>query len=142
MQWIVSFEQFLSFTESLWMKDDETPYLEGGDNFWPSVASFEATRRFNPGHSHCPSRLSFSPRDGWEWVYTTTSHTRLEVKQAVFDHGRDLPAPKCTIDIPDGRCADGRIHYDDLMVVLGQKQPQKTPIAETPEQRRQRRKKS
>lgn len=98
--------------------------------FWAAVASFEASREFNPLMGGCGSDLAMDThgdRPGcMVWRYWTTSGTIIEAAESrnflkAPDAGYpgwrctgDLPEPAFMVTIPAERDQPGRYHYEQL----------------------------
>jgi hypothetical protein len=109
MKFTLTLEQFCVFSQWLW--NGAGAGFNTEENIWVQIAKKEAHRTFNEGHQYCGSKLQFSPQNGWEWSYTTTSGTDIYISQPVMGYGSDLPEIVIEVEIPGDRAQEGCFHF-------------------------------
>ncbi|NJS41246.1 hypothetical protein HC766_02585 [Candidatus Gracilibacteria bacterium] len=88
------------------------------EEFLEKIFETESRRTFDEGWDHCKSSFSFSPKEGWNWEYKTTSGTILRASQRVFGYSHQLPEIAFEVEIPEARAKRGRTHYSYLQIAL------------------------
>ncbi|NJK71225.1 MAG: hypothetical protein HC932_03140 [Thermales bacterium] len=110
----LTFFQYKTFCSYLW--NYQRSWTK--KNFWKKIFETESRRTFDEGWDHCKSSFSFSPKEGWNWEYKTTSGTILRASQRVFGYSHQLPEIAFEVEIPEARAKRGRTHYSYLQIAL------------------------
>lgn len=73
--------QFANFVAEVWNSEYWKKAALSDISFWQIIAAKEFSREFQEGWGYCESRLWFSPNEGRNWLYATTSGTILAAHQ-------------------------------------------------------------